>query len=521
MNPTTTPKIPNSTVPHWVRFRGVGYLRDRGLSFGLGIDLFPRTAVAPGKFSLNMDLMPHPQVAVCDGRVDIFQDDTFDHVAVGPALALAPDPQGVLKQLVSKLKMRGHLVVYMPEKNPHPQVKVTFTPQGLLDLIGTTGAWKVKMNITREGDTLIVAKKVPGPKGSLEMPKPVNPKGRACIARYGALGDMVLLTPLIRQLAADGYEVTMNITPYAAPLLENNPHVANIVLQEKDAIPNQDLGPYWAEWAGDYEKYINLSESIEGRLLKVENRKEFYTSKDWRHNNCGYMNYQDWTMELGGYPNLKGQRGELFFNRNEILQVRKFRDELKGKFVILWGLNGSSHHKVYPLLEPVAYDFLSRHPDAVMILCGGPEAVRYEFQHPQVIPTAGKWPLRQTLATIAMGTDLVVGPESMIVNIASCYDVPKIVFLSHSSQDNLTKYWANCTALEPDTATAPCYPCHQLHYSLESCPQGGILEKDTKRQIAVGPRCAMGAIGGLRVLESMDAAYTSWANSAQQQPVVV
>jgi ADP-heptose:LPS heptosyltransferase len=332
---------------------------------------------------------------------------------------------------------------------------------------------------------------------------------------------MVLLTPLIRRLAEDGYEVTMNITPYAAPLLENNPYVSNIVLQERDAIPNHDLGPYWDEWRKDYDVYLNLSESIEGRLLKVENRPEFYTSKEWRHRNCGHQNYQDWTMELGGYPGVKGEQGELFFSRPEILNARNMKEANKGKFVILWGLNGSSHHKVYPLLEPVAYDFLGRHPDARIFLVGGPESTKFEFTHPQVIPVAGKWELRQTLANIAMVADLVVGPESMVVNVASCYDVPKIVFLSHSSPDNLTKYWKNCVAMEPDVEAAPCYPCHQLHYSLESCPQGGIQDSVTGEMVAKGPRCAMGAINGQRVLEQLDAAYAAWAKSAQTQPVMV
>ena len=522
MNPSiqNTPKIPNSTVPHWVRFRAIAYLRDRGLSFGVGTDLFPRKAVAPGKFSLCMDIMPNPNIAVCDGRVDVFQDNSFDHVAVGPSLGLCPDPAGQLKSLVSKLKMRGHLVIYMPEKNPNPQARFHFASQTLLDLVGSTGAWKTKVNMIRDGEMLLVLKKIPGTRGSIEPVKPRSPK-TVCICRYGALGDMVLLTPLIRKYAEDGYEVTMNITPYAAPLLDNNPYVHNIILQERDAVPNQDLGPYWDEWRKDYDVYLNLSESIEGRLLKVENRKEFYTTKEWRHRTCGHQNYQDWTMELGGYPKEVGAKGELYFSRPEIFNARTMREANKGKFVILWGLNGSSHHKVYPLIEPVAYEFLDRHSDAKMFLVGGPEAERYQFNHPQVVGVAGKWELRQTLANLAMVADLVVGPESMVVNVASCYDVPKIVFLSHSSPENLTKYWTNTAAMEPDLQAAPCYPCHQLHYSLESCPQGGIMDSNTGETVASGPRCAMGAISGERVLAELDRVYDTWAKSAQTQPVMV
>jgi hypothetical protein len=47
--------------------------------------------------------------------------------------------------------------------------------------------------------------------------------------------------------------------------------------------------------------------------------------------------------------------------------------------------------------------------------------------------------------------------------------VPKIVTLSHSSVENLTKHWKNCTNLTPKAT--PCYPCHQLHYGSEFCPR--------------------------------------------------
>ena len=517
MTPT---KIPNSNVPRWVRYRSVGYLLNRGLSFGIGIDLFPRSAIAPGKFSLVTDILPNPAISVCDGRVDIFEDSSFDHVAVGPSLQAAPNPGRLFQELVGKLKMRGHVVIYMPEGKVHPNANFTFNEEALFKLLQESGAWRIKTNICREGDHLIIAKKIPGRRGDIEPIKPSAPK-RACICRYGALGDMVMITPLIRKLHEDGYEVTMNITEYAAPILANNPYVDNIILQERDAIPNVDLGSYWDEWRGDYDKYINLSESIEGRLLKVENRKEFYTSQEWRHRSCGNINYYDWTMELGGYPEVKGIRGEMFFSREEKLDALKMRKEFGDRFVVMWSLNGSSHHKIFPLLMPVAYEWLGKHPNAIIVLTGGPDAQKYEFDHPQVIKTAGQWPLRKTLGTIGMVADAMVGPESMAMNVAACYDLPKICFLSHSSHENLCKYWVNDFCLEPDTTTAPCYPCHQLHYSLESCPIGAIKDSTSGEVLASGPRCAMGAISPERVIARLDEVYLKFSKSAQKEMVGV
>ena len=504
-----TNKPPVPVTESWVRFRSVGYLIGRGLSFGVGDDLFPRVATAPGKFSLNVDILPNPKVTVCDGRLDLFTEGSFDHIVVGPSLGACPNPASFMRDIVSKLKQGGHLVFYL-KKNfavPNSPICSVFDESAMRSFLETSGAWRLKYQDTRGEDMLLIAKKVAGQRGTILPIKPKAPK-RACIVRYGALGDMVMITPLIKKLHEDGYEVTMNITPYATPIIENNPHVGNIVFQEREAIPNKDLGPYWDEWKTEYDKYINLSESIEGKLLKVEGRRDYFTSKEWRHKVCGSTNYYDWTMELGGYPEMKGGRGELFFTPQERKEALKLKKEYEGKFVIGWGVNGSSYHKIYPLTEPVLDDFLEKHPDVVVFLLGGPDAQRYEFDHPQVVRTCGQWPLRKTLAFIAFVADAIVGPESMVMNVAGCYDIPKVVFLSHSVHENLCKYWApHDYCMMPDTDVAACYPCHQLHYSLESCPQAEIRDLRTKEVIARGPVCAMGAINGIRVIDRLEEVY--------------
>lgn len=512
MQPSNKPPVPATQA--WVRFRSVGYLTGRGLAFGVGDDIFPRVATAPGKFSLNMDILPSPNVTVCDGRVDVFKDGTFDHVVIGPSLGMCPNPDATMRDMVSKLKQGGHVVIYLKKNckgisigNQEHPCQFQFDEGAMLGLLEVSGAWRIKYRNTRGEDMLLVAKKIAGRRGEIQPERAKAPK-RACIVRYGALGDMVMITPLIRKLHEDGYEVTMNITPYAAPLIENNPHVANIVFQEREAIPNKDLGAYWDEWKGDYEKYINLSESIEGRLLKVEGRRDYFTEKAWREETCGDINYYDHTMALGGYPEMRGTRGELFFSPAERKEALKMKEELKGRFVVGWGMNGSSYHKVYPLTEPVLNEWLANHPDATVFLLGAPDAQKYEFDHPQVVRTAGKWPLRKTLAFIAFVADAMVGPESMVMNVSACYDMPKITFLSHSNAYNLCHYWTNSYHMEPDTRIAACYPCHQLHYTLESCPLAELRDNNTKEVLARGPVCAMGAIDGRRVIGRLEEVYT-------------
>lgn len=71
----------------------------------------------------------------------------------------------------------------------------------------------------------------------------------------------------------------------------------------------------------------------------------------------------------------------------------------------------------------------------------------------------------------AQVADLLIGTETGLLNAMGSEQVPKIVTLSHSSEENLTKHWVNARALKPDTAKVPCFPCHVLHKDWTYCHQ--------------------------------------------------
>ena len=76
-----------------------------------------------------------------------------------------------------------------------------------------------------------------------------------------------------------------------------------------------------------------------------------------------------------------------------------------------------------------------------------------------VIGTA--WPIRDAMA-FAQQAELVIGQETAITNAVAQEPMLKIVLLSHSTVENLTKHWVNTSSLHGDAA---CYPCHQIHYT--------------------------------------------------------
>lgn len=292
-----------------------------------------------------------------------------------------------------------------------------------------------------------------------------NKEKKCLIIRYGAWGDHIIASALYRAIKEDGYHLTLNTLPRGKDIVKNNPYIDELIIQEDNQILNEKLDEYWAEISKGYDKVINLSESIEGQLLKVEGRPEFAWSKEKRHEECN-KNYYDYTLELGGYKHITGKTGELFCSPIEHTLARTIRQKHKNKFLILWGFSGSSFHKIYPFQEYVILAFVNKYPDSIVLTVGDGLCEVLGEPHPRVYYYSGKWGIRKTLI-MTQYADLVVATETGILNAAGCYDTPKIAILSHSTHENLTKYFKN---VHPIHADVVCYPCHQIHYSLQSCP---------------------------------------------------
>lgn len=310
-------------------------------------------------------------------------------------------------------------------------------------------------------------------------------------------GDMIMVTPLLRLLKEDGYHVTLNCNKRGESVIKHDPNIDKIIIHD-EKIPNEKLGEHWAELGKGYDRVINLSESIEKGLLAVEGSPEFHWPHLKRHTHYN-VNYYDRTLELGGYGHIKGLNGELHFSPAEERIIADVRKKYIGKFKVLWSLSGSAQHKTFPYSPYAANAFLNKHPNAVIITVGDDICRIIEWDHPRVVKRSGQWSIRKSML-MTKYADLVISAETGIANAAGCYDTPKIILLSHSSEENLTKYWKNCINIK---AEVPCQPCHQIHYSEESCPING--------QTVKGPVCMTELMPGT-LMEAMNTVYERWAN---------
>ena len=115
-------------------------------------------------------------------------------------------------------------------------------------------------------------------------------------------------------------------------------------------------------------------------------------------------------------------------------------------------------------------------------------------EEPRVIRRSGVWSIRESLAFVQVA-DCVVGPETGVLNAAGFLDVPKVIMLSHSSKENLTRDWKRTTVLTAQGL--PCQPCHRLHYGDRYCH----VEPDSRAAL-----CAFGIDPG-RVFEAIRGYY--------------
>ena len=88
--------------------------------------------------------------------------------------------------------------------------------------------------------------------------------------------------------------------------------------------------------------------------------------------------------------------------------------------------------------------------------------------HPRLLQIGEKWKIRQAM-TFCQLANVVVGQETGLLNCVSFEPtVRKVVLMTHSSKDNLTKDWPNTATM---TGDVKCSPCHRLHYEWSTCTQ--------------------------------------------------
>jgi ADP-heptose:LPS heptosyltransferase len=405
--------------------------------------------------------------AVAPGAIEPGAPSGF--LFVDDVLAACPDWVASLHEWWAHLDEGAHLILWLPdctkvEVRGH-RFMLTLLDHALDDVDG----WQ-QLECAEVGNHLFaVFRKVSSGQQRFAWKKQAK---HLLVIRAGAYGDAVMASSILPLLKQQGWVVDVLTGEAGEMVLRHDPHITRLLTVQKNQVSDQDLPHFWQAHGARYDRVVNLTYSVEGELLKLPFRGDYFWPDEQRRAQCK-RSYLARQHELAGVeavfaPVFHASREEKEFARGFRLRHGPF---------ILWCLRGSAVHKWYPHAPQVICRVLS-HSNAVVVLSGGEDsrdladnihqAVKDYFgDTDRVVDLCGKHHLRRILA-LAKEAALVVGPETGVLNAVSFEKNRKLVFLSHSAPENLTNDWVNTEALVPK---APCYPCHRLHYGTEWCPQ--------------------------------------------------
>ena len=477
-----------------IRWELVPYTRGRGLDLGCGPEKgFPhfrgidsnKDEKLFGIQATGADFI----IPTCE-VLDDFASASQDFVFSSHLLEHIKEHVKALKEWWRVLKPGGHLCLYLPHKDFYPNIGTEganpdhvhdFHPNDIIEAMKMIGGWDLVENQERnegkEYSFFQVYKKYADAKlhrYSCREPKPAK---TCAVIRYGAWGDVIQMSSILPELKEQGYHVTLYTVPRALEAVKHEPLIDKVILQDPEQVPNAWLGDFWTYLEKRYDKFVNLSETVEGGMLAMPGRAPYLWNHEARHQYMNH-NYVEFGHKVALLPYTKC-RMRFVASKEEREWAEKEKRKLAASHLIMWVLAGSSVHKVWGGIDRVLARLLLTHPQAKVITVGD-ERCRDVIEAPwkleqRIVRRSGEWTIRQTMA-MAQVCDLVIGPETGVMSAVAMESMPKIVFLSHSSVENLTRDWVNTTSLY--SRNTPCYPCHKMIYTWDQCVQHKEGEMD-------------------------------------------
>lgn len=488
---TWRPEDPQGDEAGKVKYDVVPYTRGVVLDLGcgprkafphfIGVDSCKDTEL------FGIPIKPDVKVDDCADLSETIEDSSVDAVFSSHLLEHIKDYKAALADWWRCIKVGGHLVLYLPHKAFYPNVGQPganpdhvhdFEPADIIDAMrDVEGGWDLvereDRNEGREYSFLLVFKKLETATHQYSWMAGAfaRQRKRVCVVRYGGFGDMLQAANVLPALKRQGFHVTVMTTPKGKEVIKDDPNVDDWFIQDTDQVPNHELNDFWASVSKKFDRFVNLCESVEGTLLAMPGRANHAWPDAVRRKLLG-INYLEFTADLAGVPYSSESK---FYPTEEELAAAKAR-LLPDGYNVVWALAGSSCHKFYPGQDAVIARILMERPECRIFMVGDDACKLLEMgweNEPRVVCLSGELGIRDTLA-LAKVADAVIGCETGVLNAVAFESNRKVLLLSHSSHENLSKHWVNTAALAPKGLA--CYPCHRLHYTREFCneePESG------------------------------------------------
>lgn len=491
------------------RWRAAPWTRGKGLDLGcgqekimlskhcIGVDNYKDTALFGVQMKPDVECDVTDLAMFASGQQDyVFSSHTLEHIPYGKV----PD---TLREWGRVLKQGGKLILYLPASGEYPDIgqpganhdhKWNVTVEMVMGAMERVGfGWDLVeyelCNKEMEYSHWFVFKKLKNPHTrdqSWKVDKNPDKKRTACLVRFGAYGDVVQAASIAATLKKEGYHVTFIASYPSSEIIAFDPNVDRLITLGQDQMPLDWLGHFFVWWKQKFDKFINLTQSAEVTLLSTEGSVTF---SEWspaarhRYMNHNYMQLQAELGRVDYAPSFKfvPHQSEIDWCRKELKKMEAAGIRNK----IMWSLAGSARtHKLWPFIDQIFQPLLNadRYRDWGIITVGDGACKELEegFEvHPRIWRTSGQWTMRQVL-TMMEQCQVVVGPETGVLQAAAFYDMPKLMFLSHSTKENLTRDWKNTASLYAPETICPgrgqneAPACHMMLPTWNGCRRSDI-----------------------------------------------
>lgn len=420
----------------------VGSLRWAMMPYSFGSGLHVGCGTGPRTFpnAIGVELVKGPAVDLLMNldRFPLFADGVYDFVVVGDALMRVPHPRKTLAECWRVLGEKGYLAIVRP------------TPRAYEWLLEDAADYVVHANLMLGAQRVDVVQKLPAGEGRHHVPAI---EGKTCgIVRTGGYGDALWAASILPALKDEGYHVTMYVEEMGEQVLRHDPHVDRLIVTDELRLADAAVGPFWAHEAARYDRWINLVECVEKNMLAVPNDLRFFWPAEERRRIFG-GNYLEAIHRLAGVPRKFAQKFYPTPEETKQAAARQTSDRKSAVFAV----SGSTLPKFWPYVTELVDGLIAR--GYTVWVMGELRGLKLT-PRPHLEVPGRTWSIRESLAFTQMA-DLVVGQETGLLNAVAFEPMRKVVLLSHSTAKNLTHHWINTVALN---GSAPCWPCHQIHY---------------------------------------------------------
>lgn len=462
-----------------IKYDVLPYMTRGGLDIGCGPKkVWPHLiGIDSGRDTELFGVAMKPDIVVGTAeRLALFADGSADSVFSSHTLEHIDDWRAALAEWWRLVKVGGHLILYLPHRDLYPNIgqpganpdhKHDFHPADIESAMADIGSdWSLLVSETRdqgnEYSFLQVFRKETAEHGHSYDFSASRPEKTVGIVRIGAKGDALWASSPAALLKEQGYHVTAFVATTGEEVLRHDPNIDRLVTLPNGVLNDDELLAFWAHQAVKFDRWVNLVGSVEQRLLYHPSSNEFFLPQKLRHR-FGNRNYLEMIHDYADLPHVFRQK--FHPSAEEAKWARETREKLlpPGPLVIL-NACGSGPAKTWPHAQA----FLERMAAAgiVTVVLGDVRGIELAEVNECTAIVGNGWPVRAALA-FAQIADAVVATESMIANAVAMEPMLKVILLSHSSNENLTKHWISTAALEA-TAVA-CHPCHRIHATLDFC----------------------------------------------------